>query len=307
MSCRTKEEEVAASAAKAAAAALKASLPQPKKIVTLIDPKRGQNAGIALARIKLPYDEVRALVARMDDSAFTTEQLKNLKEYLPAPDEASLLRAYQGDPVLLAKPERYMRAMLDCKLAARRIDVMMYKQQFKSRVTDTKHIISTIESAADDIKMSLKFKKVLKTILKVGNSMNDGEQKAFSIDSLSKLSAAKAFDNKTSILQYVVMVIHKNEPTCLLFPEELSHVADASKYTKEMITGEIAVLRKELTACVRTLEDVAKIQEKDLAAEKEAQPGSPDGDSSGSAPASPKATGAAGLAGMQRFIKNVSD
>ena len=30
-----------------------------KKVVSLLDPKRAQNAGIALARIKVPFSEVR--------------------------------------------------------------------------------------------------------------------------------------------------------------------------------------------------------------------------------------------------------
>lgn len=30
-----------------------------RKVVSLIDPKRGQNAGIALARLKVPFSEVR--------------------------------------------------------------------------------------------------------------------------------------------------------------------------------------------------------------------------------------------------------
>jgi len=237
----------------------------------------------------------------MDEGSFTAEQLINLREYLPTPDEADAVRAYSGNEALLAKPERYMRAMLGCPLAARRIDAMIYKQQFRARVTDTKQIISTIESATDDIKMSLKFKKVLKTILKVGNSMNDGEQKAFSIDSLSKLSAAKAFDNKTSILQYVVMVIQKNEPTCLLFPEELSHVTDASKYTREMVTSEIHILRKELAACSRTVDEITKLAEKEKTAPGEATATPP-----ADIPGSPKSATSTGLASMQKFVKNVS-
>jgi len=62
-------------------------------------------------------------------------------------------------------------------------------------------------TACDDVKMSLRLKKVLKTILKVGNQMNDGaDHLGFTLDSLLKLQSAKAYDKKTSILQYVIML-----------------------------------------------------------------------------------------------------
>lgn len=35
--------------------------------------------------------------------------------------------------------------------------------------------MQVIETACDDVKMSARLKKVLKTILKVGNQLNDGE------------------------------------------------------------------------------------------------------------------------------------
>ena len=71
--------------------------------------------------------------------------------------------------------------------------------------------------------MHLRFKKVLKTILKIGNQLNDQEgaerQAGFTVDSLLKLQNAKAFDKKTSILQYVVTLIHRSDVNCLYFNE----------------------------------------------------------------------------------------
>ncbi len=60
-----------------------------KTKVTLLDGKRAQNAGIALARIKANPEErstpaalfegVKKKVMRLDDTGFTTDQLKSLE------------------------------------------------------------------------------------------------------------------------------------------------------------------------------------------------------------------------------------
>lgn len=96
--------------------------------------------------------------------------------------------------------------------------------------------------------MSVRLKKVLKTILKVGNQMNDdgNEHVGFTLDSLLKLQSAKAFDKKTSILQYVIMLIHRNDENCLMFPEDLANVGIASKLTFESVVTEAVQLRQQL-------------------------------------------------------------
>jgi hypothetical protein len=45
----------------------------------LIDMKRNQNAGIALARIKLPFEEIRQKIFAMDDATFSFDQLQSLE------------------------------------------------------------------------------------------------------------------------------------------------------------------------------------------------------------------------------------
>lgn len=47
-----------------------------KQKVNLVDMKRGQNAAIALSRIKMSFEELKRKIMNMDDSAFTIDQLQ---------------------------------------------------------------------------------------------------------------------------------------------------------------------------------------------------------------------------------------
>jgi hypothetical protein len=64
--------------------------------VNLIDAKRGQNAGISLARIKITFSELRDKISLMSDEMFTTDQLRSLLEYLPTSEESAQIAAYKG-------------------------------------------------------------------------------------------------------------------------------------------------------------------------------------------------------------------
>jgi hypothetical protein len=160
-----------------------------KQRVNLIDLKRGQNAGIALATIKLTFQDIKKCILSLDDSLLVTEQLKALEECLPTPDECKIISSYRGDFDLLGRAEQYMSHMLDMTSASKRIQCMIFKQQFAPRVKELKAQASKIERACDDLKLSVRFKKVLKTILKIGNQLNEGmpDQAGFTVDSLLKL------------------------------------------------------------------------------------------------------------------------
>ena len=158
---------------------------------------------------------------------------------------------------MLGQAEKYMKVMTGFSTASKRIQVMIYKQQFKTRVGECGATLSAIENACDDVKMSVRLKKVLKTILKVGNQMNDGEDHVgFTLDSLLKLQSAKAFDKKTSILQYVIMLIYRNDEKCLNFPDELRHCAEASRLTLDSAEQEKVALRQGLEASLRVITEI---------------------------------------------------
>jgi len=239
-----------------------------KTKVVLIDMKRAQNGSIALARIKFSPDQLRIKIINMDDDGITTDQLKSMEEYLPNIDETSALKSYRGEKEAIGIAERYMLEMIKYNSASKCIQCMIYKQQFRGRYQECRSKIIKIQNACDDVKLSIRLKKVLKTILKIGNQLNDGEvHKGFTVDSLLKLQSAKAFDKKTTVLQYVVTLICRNDEDSLKFPEDLKHVSEASRFTFDTITTEKNTLRQEFNTNLKIVEE---IRSKDLDSDTDA-------------------------------------
>ena len=240
-----------------------------KKIkgITLINMKRAQNAGIALARIKLSYQDIKLKIKELDSTVFTIEQLESLKEFLPNQEEVLQIKNYKNDINLLGLAEKYMLTMIDFIPEAKIfINVIVYKLQFLSRWQDCKHKLSMIESACDHIKLSVRLKKVLKTILKIVNQLNDGEEhKAITVESLLKLSTAKAFDKKTSVLQYVIMLIARHNADPLLFPDDLKYLFEVSRLSLENIITEKTLLENELKLHIDSLRRIYNAHQQQLA------------------------------------------
>ncbi len=173
---------------------------------------------------------------------------------MPTPEEVMTISKFSGDIDQLGQAEKYMKVMMKTKYAVKCIQTMIYKQQFRTRITEIRTSVKKIEGACDDLKLSVRLKKVLKTILKVGNQLNDGaDSVGFTVDSLLKLQNAKALDKKTSILQYIVTLLYRNDKDCLLFPEDLKFLSDSSRITMESIVSERNALRTGLENCEKTI------------------------------------------------------
>ena len=178
--------------------------------------------------MKIDFGIISDAIKNLKENVLPTEQLPVLKECLPDKDEKFGLQQYlkkNGDSVEeLCEAEKYMVAMLGVSNAAAKIDALVLKGNFATRRNEIIETAKAVETACDDVKLSLRLKKLLAIILKIGNQLNHGgsEAHAFTIESLLKLNQSKAFDRKTSILHYLVLVVKKNDESLLKFKEDIS-------------------------------------------------------------------------------------
>lgn len=109
--------------------------------------------------------------------------------------------------------------------------------------------VFSIEKACDELSNSVRLRKIFGIVLNIGNRLNTAGQTgqkrkagSFTLKSLLKLNQAKAFDNKTTFLHYLVLVVQRNSEALLDFKDDLPTVSKAVKIYWDQ--------------CVRDLEEV---------------------------------------------------
>ncbi len=112
--------------------------------------------------------------------------------------------------------------------------------------------VFSIEKACDEISSSVRLRKLFGIVLNIGNRLNTagpGQKRkagAFSIKSLLKLNQAKAFDNKTTFLHYVVLVVQRNSEALLDFKDDLPTVFKADKIYWDQCVSELEEVETQL-------------------------------------------------------------
>jgi hypothetical protein len=211
--------------------------------VRVIDSKRANNGGIILARLKMTHDQMADAVDRIDAAALTAEQIENVIEYLPTKEERDALEKYMldggQDPAEkfdgLCECEKFMVSMMTVKHAKRKIRALLFKLQFMKCMESIAKDAQMIDSASEELVNSTRLRQLLGIILQFGNRLNtagaNSKRKAgaFSLDSLSKLSQAKAFDKKTTFLHYIILIVQRNNELLLKYYDDIPTVLEADK------------------------------------------------------------------------------
>lgn len=231
-----------------------------RNAVKVIEPKRANNGGIILARLKLTYDEMAMAVDKIEESVMSAEQIQGLIEYIPSKDEKQALRKYmtssgKDSAILfesLCECEKFMVAMMTVKHSKEKIRAMLFKLQFQQCVADLGKETLIVQQSCDELLRSVRLRQLLGIVLNIGNRLNTagptrkGKADAFTMKSLLKLNQAKAFDKKTTFLHYVVLVVQRHNEMLSCFKDDLPNVLKADKIYWDQCVSDLEEVENQL-------------------------------------------------------------
>jgi len=193
----------------------------------LLDANRSRNIEIMLSSIKMPYSELQAILQSYNKSgALAIEQLEKINQFVPEPEEISVIETFQGEEKLLGKAEKYFLAMSKVERFRQCIEVSVTRVTFQSQVTMVQEKAELVLEACEQVKSSQMLGKVLEYVLALGNHLNSGTNRGraygFKLDGLLKLLETKGTDGSTTLLHYLVATITKKNPEICGFPIQIN-------------------------------------------------------------------------------------
>ncbi|XP_017244769.2 formin-like protein 13 isoform X2 [Daucus carota subsp. sativus] len=229
---------------------------KPEK-VQLIDHKRAYNCEIMLSKVKIPLNELMNSVLALEDSAIDADQLDNLIKFCPTKEEMELLKNYKAEKDKLGKCEQFFLELMKVPRAESKLRVFSFKLQFGSQVSDLRNSLDVVNSTAEQIRSSSKLKKIMQTILSLGNALNQGTARGsavgFKLETLPKLAETRARNNKMTLMHYLCKVLDEKLPEVLDFSKDLGSLESSSKIQVKALAEEMQAINKGLEKVVQEL------------------------------------------------------
>ncbi|KAL0335599.1 UNVERIFIED_CONTAM: Formin-like protein 20 [Sesamum radiatum] len=218
--------------------------------VQLIDLKRAYNVEIMLTKVKMPLPDMMVAVLAMDDSTLDADQVENLIKFCPKKEEMELLKGYTGDVENLGKCEQFFLELMKAPRVESKLRVFLFKIQFNSQVFDFRKSLNVVNSACEEVRNSLKVKEIMKKILYLGNTLNQGTARGsaigFKLDSLLKLTDTRASTGKMTLMHYLCKVLASKTPDLLDFHKDLINLEAATKIQLKQLAEEMQAIGKGL-------------------------------------------------------------
>ncbi|KHG14883.1 Formin-like protein 20 [Gossypium arboreum] len=218
--------------------------------VHLIDLRRANNTEIMLTKVKMPLSDMMAAVLAMDDTALDVDQVENLIKFCPTKEEMELLKGYSGDKENLGKCEQYFLELMKVPRVESKLRVFSFKIQFGSQISEFRKSLNTVNSACNEVRNSVKLKEIMKKILYLGNTLNQGTARGsaigFKLDSLLKLTDTRASTSKMTLMHYLCKVLAAKAPALLDFHLEFVSLEAATKIQLKSLAEEMQAIIKGL-------------------------------------------------------------
>ncbi|KAJ4911117.1 hypothetical protein Rs2_05738 [Raphanus sativus] len=230
--------------------------PKPEK-VQLIEHRRAYNCEIMLSKVKVPLQDLMHSVLNLEESALDADQVENLIKFCPTREEMELLKGYNGDKDKLGKCELFLLEMMKVPRVETKLRVFSFKIQFRSQISELRNSLSIVNSAAEQVKNSEKFKRIMQTVLSLGNALNQGTARGaavgFKLDSLPKLSETRARNNRMTLMHYLCKILAEKMPEVLDFAKDFSSLEPATKIQLKFLAEEMQAINKGLEKIVQEL------------------------------------------------------
>ncbi|KAK3211275.1 hypothetical protein Dsin_015981 [Dipteronia sinensis] len=225
--------------------------------VQLIELRRAYNCEIMLTKVKIPLPDLMCSVLALDDSALDVDQVDNLIKFCPTKEETELLKGYNGDKENLGKCEQFFLELMKVPRVESKLRVFSFKRQFCTQVSDLRKNLNIINSASEEVRNSAKLKRIMQTILSLGNALNYGTARGsavgFRLDSLLKLTDTRARNNKMTLMHYLCKVLAEKLPELIDFAKDLMSLEASTKIQLKYLAEEMQAISKGLEKVVQEL------------------------------------------------------
>lgn len=224
----------------------------------ILEQQRITNLEIVLRKFNGTPKQIAEAVRTLDPLAETLS-LDNVNALISnqiKPEELLLAKAYEGDEEevdKLNKPEKFVYYIARVPRWEQKVKTIFTMHNSKNLVKEVTATIDNVINATKEVSSSEKLKRVLASVLAIGNYMNQGtakgSAKGFRLDSLQKLSETKMREGGQTLLHYLASVLGKKNPEVLSLVKDMPSVQGAKRFGKEDIAKEVLTFQ----GCVQVM------------------------------------------------------
>ncbi|UJR33234.1 hypothetical protein I4U23_020689 [Adineta vaga] len=220
--------------------------------LTLLDPQRQRNLGIARRKLDLNVNTIARALNNLDLKILTTDTIDILQHFIPTESETKAFTSYLADGkslTNLSDEDRFLYGLSKIERLAQKLNVISFMANFNEINQNLIPQLKAVITASSSLKNNSKFKKLLEIVLAFGNYMNSskrGPVYGFKLASLEILTDTRTHDKRLTLLHFIVQTIEERFTDVSRFDADLQAVEKAAQVSLENIQIDVQDLTRGL-------------------------------------------------------------
>uniref|UniRef100_A0A3B3UCX2 Formin homology 2 domain containing 1 n=1 Tax=Poecilia latipinna TaxID=48699 RepID=A0A3B3UCX2_9TELE len=239
-----------------------AKVTKPKKSLVL-DPKRSNAINIGLTVLPAVH-VIKNAILSFDEYAISKEGVEKILTMIPTEEEKQKIQEAQlANPDLpLGTAEQFLLTLASISALNPRLQLWAFKLNYEVLEKEIAEPLFDLKLGMEQLASNQTFRRILATLLAIGNFLNSSNAKGFELSYLEKVVEVKDTVHRHSLLHHTCSLLEDNYPQSSDVYSEIPAITRSAKVDFDLLAENLVQLERRCKASWENLKLVAKHESK---------------------------------------------
>ncbi|KAM9826049.1 FH1/FH2 domain-containing protein 1 isoform 2-T2 [Syngnathus typhle] len=234
-----------------------------KSEILVLDPKRSNAINIGMTVLPAVH-VIKAAILNFDEFAISKEGIEKILTMTPTEEEKQKIQEAQlaNPDVPLGPAERFLAGLASVGSLTPRLQLWSFKLNYEALEKEIAEPLFDLKLAMEQLATNQTFRRILATLLAIGNFLNSSHAAGFELAYLEKVTEVKDTVHRQSLLHHICNLITESEPQSTDVYSEIPAVTRSAKVDFELLAENLVQLERRCKASWENLKLVSKHETK---------------------------------------------
>uniref|UniRef100_A0A665WVS8 Formin homology 2 domain containing 1 n=1 Tax=Echeneis naucrates TaxID=173247 RepID=A0A665WVS8_ECHNA len=234
-----------------------------KSEILVLDPKRSNAINIGMT--VLPTVQViKTAILNFDEFAISKEGIEKILTMTPTEEEKQRIQEAQlaNPDVPLGTAEQFLFSLASISALTPRLQLWAFKLNYEALEKEIAEPLFDLKLGMEQLASNQTFRRILATLLAIGNFLNSSNAKGFELGYLEKVVEVKDTVHRQSLLHHTCNLVVENYPESSDVYSEIPAITRSAKVDFELLSENLVQLERRCKASWDNLKVVTKHETK---------------------------------------------
>ncbi|KAM4597363.1 FH1/FH2 domain-containing protein 1 [Fundulus diaphanus] len=238
--------------------------PETKKSeILVLDPKRSNAINIGLTVLPAVH-VIKSAILSFDEFAISKEGIEKILTMVPTDEEKQKIQEAQltNPDVPLGTAEQFLLTLASISALNARLQLWAFKLNYEAQEKEIAEPLFDLKLGMEQLASNQTFRRILATLLAIGNFLNSTNAKGFELSYLEKVVEVKDTVHRQSLLHHTCSLVTENYPESTDVYTEIPAITRSAKVDFDLLAENLFQLERRCKASWDNLKVVAKHETK---------------------------------------------